>query len=274
MYDLCQGDCAKSKLIVTEVAASRSFSSPNFRKALASSNNRLTPSWSLFFMRRFCVVAVGSTILLQIPCIYWGSLRCTVSLGIPVNKKSQTLAFMEPADTHQIITHKCHIKRWRVRREIYYTWIKGCIMGPWCWLTVGLQGMSGGGKLPCGRPVPDVCTPKTSPTNNFPRTHLKANSHVAPYCNRKAILPLRNPCKSMKVLTLRAESPHLKTRLLSLRPWTDGGHTFNPIWEKAVSEPESLLVLVYGLQVQRSEEINQPKTTRPFSSGTSLHPSR
>lgn len=133
--------------------------------------------------------------------------------------------------------------------------------------------MSGGGKLPCGRPVSDVCTPKTSPTNNFPRTHLKANSHVVPYCNRKAILRLRNPCKSMKVLTLRAESPHLKTRLLSLKPWTDAGHTFNPIWENADSELESLLVLVYVLQVQRSEEISQPKTTRPFSSGTSLHPS-
>lgn len=134
--------------------------------------------------------------------------------------------------------------------------------------------MSGGRKLPCGRPVSGVCPPKTSSMNNFPQTHLKANNHIAPYCNRKTILPLRNPCKSIKVLALRAETLHPKIRLLSLRTMDSRRPQFNPIWGNADCALESPPALVYDPHVQRGEEIRQPKTTPPFGSRTSLHPSR
>lgn len=85
---------------------------------------------------------------------------------------------------------------------------------------------------------------------------------------QKTILPLRNPYKSMKVLTRTPRSAYQVGG-----PWTAGGHNLTQ-FEKMQTELERLLVLAYVLQVQRGEAISQPKTILPFSSRTGLHPSR
>lgn len=123
-------------------------------------------------------------------------------------------------------------------------------MGPWRRLRVGLEGIKGGRKWLCGRGV------------SFS------------FCNRKPMLPQRNPYKFRKMLTLGA----LCTPLSLSRLWTldsRGSHfgKRNPLWENADSKLDTLLVLVYMTPAQRGEEINPrqlPRSAAETGSGSSL----